>query len=212
MLDAGSLEVDASQPELMLRPWESLELGGMAVACGCGAGEAVRSVLPKVLSTARALVLDADALNAVAGDAQLQAQLTARAGRNGRSTVITPHPLEAARLLRCGSDEVQGDRLAAAKQLADRFRCVTVLKGSGSITAQSGQLPVVNFSGNARLASAGTGDVLAGMIAARLARGATAFEAASQAVFHHGLAADRWPPDRALTASRLALSFKEEIA
>ena len=204
LLDAASLGVDAAQPELMLRPWDSLDLAAMSVACGCGGGEAVRAVLPKVLSTARALVLDADALNAIAGDPQLQAQLTARAGRSGRATVITPHPLEAARLLACSSAEVQADRLAAAAELADRYRCVALLKGSGSITAQPGRLAVINFSGNARLATAGTGDVLAGMIAARLAQGEPAFDAASQATHIHGRTADCWPADQPLTAMRLA--------
>ena len=204
LLDAASLGVDAAQPELMLRPWDSLDLAAMSVACGCGGGEAVRAVLPKVLSTARALVLDADALNAIAGDPQLQAQLTARAGRSGRATVITPHPLEAARLLACSSADVQADRLAAAAELADRYRCIVLLKGSGSITAQPGRLPVINFSGNARLATAGTGDVLAGMIAARLAQGEVTFDAASQAAHVHGRIADCWPADQSLTARRLA--------
>jgi hydroxyethylthiazole kinase-like uncharacterized protein yjeF len=161
-------------------------------------------VLPKVLSTARALVLDADALNALAGDPQLQSQLKARATRGGRGAVITPHPLEAARLLERSTAQVQANRVAAAQQLADRFACVAVLKGSGTVIAAPGQLPVINFTGNALLATAGTGDVLAGMIAARLAQGATAFAAASDAVHVHGAAADRWQASMPLTASRLA--------
>ena len=204
LLDAGVLAVDGAQPELMLRPWESLELGAMSVACGCGGGEAVRSVLPKVLSTARALVLDADALNAIAADPQLQAQLKARAGRSGRSTVITPHPLEAARLLGRSTSDIQSDRLAAAAELARRFACVAVLKGSGSVTAAPDEWPVVNFTGNARLATAGTGDVLAGMIAARLAQGLEAMQAATDAVHAHGACADNWPEGKPLTASALA--------
>jgi NAD(P)H-hydrate repair Nnr-like enzyme with NAD(P)H-hydrate dehydratase domain len=135
----------------------------------------------------------------------LQAQLKARAGR-GRGTVITPHPLEAARLLGRDTAEVQARRLAAANDLAQRFGCVAVLKGSGSITAAPGQLPFINFSGNAKLATAGTGDVLAGMIAARMARGEDVFSAAHQAVQSHGERADRWPDELAFTASRLARS------
>lgn len=204
LLDPGAMAVDAAQPELMLRPWDSLDLSAMSVACGCGGGEAVRSVLPKVMSTARGLVLDADALNALASDTQLQSQLRARAGRSGRATVITPHPLEAARLLGRSAADVQANRMATAQELAQRFACVAVLKGSGSVTAAPGHLPVINFTGNARLATAGTGDVLAGMIAARLARGAAAFEAASEAVHAHGACADAWPQDQPLTASGLA--------
>ena len=204
LLDATAMTVDAVRPELMLRPWDSLDLTTMSVACGCGGGEAVRSVLPKVLSAARALVLDADALNAIAADPQLQSQLKARATRSGRATVITPHPLEAARLLGRTSAEVQANRMAAARELAQRFSCVAVLKGSGSITASPGELPVINFTGNAMLATAGTGDVLAGMVAARLAHGVPAFAAAQQAVHAHGACADHWPAGQALTAAELA--------
>ena len=79
-----------------------------------------------------------------------------------------------------------------------------MLKGSGSIIAAPAQTPVINPTGNARLASAGTGDVLAGMVGARLAGGLTAFDAACQAVYQHGLLADRWPSSQALVAGLLA--------
>ncbi|HXE47506.1 MAG TPA: NAD(P)H-hydrate dehydratase [Ramlibacter sp.] len=203
LLDGGTLSVDASQPELMFRPWDSLDLARMAVACGCGGGDAIRAALPKVLSTASSLVLDADALNAIAADTQLQSLLQARSRRQ-RPTVLTPHPLEAARLLGCEASHVQQDRLRAGRQLVDRFGCAVVLKGSGSIIAAPGAAPTINSTGNARLATAGTGDVLAGMVASRLASGASAFEAAAGAVYVHGLAADEWPAGMPLTASALA--------
>jgi NAD(P)H-hydrate repair Nnr-like enzyme with NAD(P)H-hydrate dehydratase domain len=76
--------------------------------------------------------------------------------------------------------------------LADRFGCVVVLKGSGSVIAAPGQLALINHSGNAVLASPGTGDVLAGMIGAILAAGLPARTAAAQAVLMHGRLADRW--------------------
>lgn len=79
-----------------------------------------------------------------------------------------------------------------------------VLKGSGSVIATPGQTPVINPTGDARLATAGTGDVLAGMVGARLAGGLDAFEAACQSVYQHGLEADRWPVGRALVADSLA--------
>ena len=202
MLD-GSLGVDVSQPDLMFRAWDTLDLGSMAVACGCGGGDVVRSALPKVLSTAGRLVLDADALNAIAADAQLQTLLQAR-GRRDRPTVLTPHPLEAARLLGCTASHVQADRLHAARELAQRFGCVVVLKGSGTVIASPSHVPFINATGNARLATAGTGDVLAGMIAAQLACGKAAEPAAAAAVYLHGLAADGWPAGRPLTASALA--------
>jgi hydroxyethylthiazole kinase-like uncharacterized protein yjeF len=201
-----ALPVDLAQAELMMRDWASLDLAAMTVACGCGGGDAVRAALPKVVSSARELVLDADALNAIAADPQLQSQLQAR-GRRGRPTVLTPHPLEAARLLSRTTQDVQSDRVAAAQSLALRFGCIVVLKGSGTVIAGPAQLPHINPTGNARLATAGTGDVLAGLIAARLASSEDTFAAACGAVFDHGLAADGWPADRPLTASALARAF-----
>jgi hydroxyethylthiazole kinase-like uncharacterized protein yjeF len=207
LLDGGAMTVDTSQPELMLRSWESLDLASITVACGCGGGDAVRAALPKILSTAASLVLDADALNAIASDVQLQTLLKARS-RRGRETVLTPHPLEAGRLLASGAGQVQSDRLHAARELATRFDCIVVLKGSGTVIAAPGVAPLINPTGNARLATAGTGDVLAGVVAARIANGASAFDAASSAVFAHGLAADNWPKPDALTASSLARAMR----
>lgn len=205
LLDPSAAPVDTAQPELMLRDARTLDLSNMTAVCGCGAGEAVGELLPRVLSTAAALVLDADALNVVAADGALQVQLASR-GKDGSPTVITPHPLEAARLLGRSVGEVQADRLAAARELATRFSVVAVLKGSGSVIASPGNAPpVINLSGNARLATAGTGDVLAGMIGAALAAGRPAFEAAREAVWQHGHIADTWPADAApLTAGSLA--------
>jgi len=79
-----------------------------------------------------------------------------------------------------------------------------VLKGSGSVIAAPAKTPHLNPTGNARLATAGTGDVLAGGVAALLAAGAEPFDAATAAAFRHGLAADRWPAGRTLTAGALA--------
>ena len=204
--NAPGLDVDPEQPELMFRSPEALDMANQVIVCGCGAGRSVHSVLAKVLSTARQLVLDADALNAVATDPQLQTQLKARHSR-GYSTVLTPHPLEAARLIGSSAAAVQADRLDAARQLAERFSCVVVLKGSGTIIAAPGRAAVVNLTGNALLATAGTGDVLAGLIGAFLASGQSSLDAAKNAVFEHGRRADSWAakkPGQALTASRLA--------
>jgi hydroxyethylthiazole kinase-like uncharacterized protein yjeF len=123
----------------------------------------------------------------------------------GAVTVLTPHPLEAARLLDCTANQVQQDRLGAAARLTHRFACTVVLKGSGTVITTPDQLPAINPTGNARLSTAGTGDVLAGMIGARLAAGMPAFQAACHAVFQHGQSADTWPESSVLTASRLAV-------
>jgi ADP-dependent NAD(P)H-hydrate dehydratase / NAD(P)H-hydrate epimerase len=196
---ATSLGLDPCRPELMFRAgWWSgpaTTLASATVVCGCGGGEAVRATLPRLLSVAPRLVVDADALNAIGGDASLQTLTTARAGR-GFATIVTPHPLEAARLLGSTTTAVQGDRLRAARELAERYRAVVVLKGSGTVVAVAGETARINASGNASLASAGTGDVLAGWIGGRWASasGATAFDVATRAVIEHGAAAEPETP------------------
>lgn len=193
-LDPTAPAVDSARPELMSRPaaWSAApaQLAAATVVCGCGGGDAVRGALPPLLSNAGRLLLDADALNAVAADASLGTLLAARAAR-GLPTLLTPHPLEAARLLGCSTAEVQADRLAAAQALALRFGAVVVLKGSGSVVAAPGRRPSVNPTGNALLATAGTGDVLAGWAGGLWAQGLEAFDAAVAAVWRHGRAADR---------------------
>ena len=211
LLDDGAITHIPTQPELMLRRFERLELQALTVVCGCGGGDAVSAVLPAVLHAAPRLVLDADALNVIAADATLQTALRQRAAA-GQATVLTPHPLEAARLLGRTSAEVQQHRLRAAVQLADRFACTVVLKGSGTVIATPGQAPLINPTGNARLATAGTGDVLAGLIGARLAAGQTADQAASAAVYLHGRAADCWPAASTLTAGTLARRLGAALA
>lgn len=205
---SGAFGVDGLHPELMMRSgWSQSDaavLAGATVVCGCGGGSAVRHRLPRLLSLAGRLVLDADALNALAADPQLMTQLRGRAHRS-LATVLTPHPLEAARLLACDTASIQSDRLAAARALVELTGSVVVLKGSGTVTAAPGLIPHINSTGNGSLASGGTGDVLAGWIGGRWAQAERqgtgtetewdcAFRAASQAVADHGAAAEPlWP-------------------
>ena len=203
------ITVDVIQPELMFRSVDALDLKRQVIVCGCGGGEAVKTVLAKILSTAVRAVFDADALNAISSDAQLQALLKARHSR-GYSTVLTPHPLEAARLLGINVAQIQASRLTAASQLAERFQCVVVLKGSGTVITAPGTVSAINSTGSALLATAGTGDVLAGMVGAGVAGGIQGadddFSAVCAAIFAHGQIADQWAlnkPGQALTASLL---------
>ena len=221
------LTVDTFQPELMFRNIEALDLATCTVVCGCGGGSSVKAVLPHILRMARQLVLDADALNAIAADAALVKLLKARSSvgvtpLGAAKTILTPHPLEAARLLGTTAATVQSDRLGAARQLAEMTGAVVVLKGSGTVICTpnyaddaddasyagiSRFTSCINSTGNPLLATAGTGDVLAGMVGAQLAHGLPAFDAACSAVFAHGKIADHWEqthPGKALTASRLA--------
>ncbi len=203
LLDDDSLGVDTQQPELMFRYLKALDLSALTLVCGCGGGDLIHGHLPEILASPTPVVMDADALNALAKDTGLQALLTGRIMRHA-ATVLTPHPLEAARLLGIATAQVQGDRLAAAQALANRFACTVVLKGSGTVIAAPGQTPLINPTGNAKLATGGTGDVLAGMVGAYLAAGMGSLEAAAAAVYAHGLAADQWPASRPLVAGALA--------
>jgi hydroxyethylthiazole kinase-like uncharacterized protein yjeF len=180
---------DSVQPEIMFRDGASYPLDEGTLVLGPGMGGSARAmqILARGLAGDAALVLDADALNLVAASVDLQQRLLARAA----PTLLTPHPLEAARLLGVTSQEVQRDRLAAARAIAARFNAIVVLKGSGSVIAGPQDAAVVNTTGNPGLASAGTGDVLAGICGSLLAQGWPVFEAALCAVWIHGAAADR---------------------
>lgn len=166
-LDPSASLTDAQHPEWLWTPRAWLPgqqaLERQTVVCGCGGGAQVASALPALLARAKRLVLDADALNAVTRDAQLRRQLRARCDR-GLATVLTPHPLEAARLLGSDTAQVQADRGLAARRLAGEFGAVVLLKGSGSVIACDGQLTTINPTGSASLSTGGTGDVLAGWI------------------------------------------------
>ncbi len=188
---AGRVYVDLlsqaalSRPELMR--WSAgAQFGDRTVVCGCGGGKDVAVRLPALLAGRQRLVLDADALNAIAAEPSVAAAVQSRQAL----TLLTPHPLEAARLLDTDTASVQADRLRAAAALANRFNCTVVLKGSGTVIAAPGRTPAVNSSGNASLATAGTGDVLAGWLGGLWAQAprSSAFDVACAAVHWHGLA------------------------
>ncbi len=195
LLRADQAPWDPGRPELMHPPPGLLNQGALlreaVVVCGCGAGTNVAQVLSEVLARTAWLVLDADALNAIAERHSLASLLRARRGR-GQHSIITPHPLEAARLLDCTTAVVQANRLAAAAALAQDLQCTVVLKGSGTVVAAPGEPTSINPSGNAALATAGTGDVLAGWLGGMWAQkpGGQTSAIARQAVWQHGDAAD----------------------
>ncbi|WP_085315824.1 NAD(P)H-hydrate dehydratase [Derxia lacustris] len=193
---AAAPAYDPLHPEIM---WRALgnadELAALGGACvvgpGLGQSAAARAVLHGLLAGAGRLVLDADALNLIAADAALAAALAARADLADRPpAILTPHPLEAARLLGGDAASVNADRVASALRLARQHRCVAVLKGAGTVIAAPDGRWRINPTGNPGLASGGTGDVLAGLTGALLARCADSFEVACAAVWLHGRAAD----------------------
>jgi ADP-dependent NAD(P)H-hydrate dehydratase / NAD(P)H-hydrate epimerase len=193
----------AREPALMCRPVADLAVASMAVVAGCGGGggEAITAHLPALITSARTLVLDADALNVLAARPDLQKLLTQRPAH---TTALTPHPLEAARLLGSSTAEVQAHRLDCAQTLATKLRSTVVLKGSGSIVATPHAPPWISTTGNPRLATGGTGDVLAGLLGAYLAQGLNSDHAARLAVYRHGRVADLWPSERSFSATVLA--------
>lgn len=151
------------------------------VALGPGLGQNPwgRSLYEAVLASGKPLVLDADALNLLA----------AAPRRLPAGTVLTPHPGEAARLLGIATAEVQRDRPAAARALAERYGAVAVLKGAGSFIADGERLHLCPY-GNPGMAVGGMGDVLTGVIAALMAQGLDSGTAARLGVLAHALAGD----------------------
>lgn len=154
----------------------------LAIGPGLGTGPDQRALMAAVLDRVELpVVIDADGLNVLAGHTD---ELAARAG----PTVLTPHPAELARLLDLSVPEVQADRVRGARSAAERFGCIVVLKGHRSVIAEESGRIAVNPTGGPELASAGTGDVLTGAVAALLAAGLGPFEAAWCAVYVHGVA------------------------
>ena len=188
-------QVDPLMPEVMMRAaTQRIDAGAdtdtdaIVIGCGLGITGAAVRVLASVLKRDMPLVIDADALNLIAESAELATLCQQRKKRNA-ATIITPHPAEAARLLGASTASVQADRLRTVRDLANGYSCVAVLKGAGTVI-NDGDATTINTSGNPLLATAGTGDVLAGMVGALLAQGYDAAVAAQLGVFLHGAAAD----------------------
>ncbi len=190
---AGFLEqppvYDALHPELMCRLAETLDFtkGVIALGPGLGCSEAGALLLKRTLHSSLPLILDADALNLLAAQSSLQELLSERV----QPILLTPHPLEAARLLECSVTDIQQDRLKAARKLAQRYHAHVILKGAGSVIASPDGQIVINTTGNAGLATAGSGDVLTGICAGLLAQHPTQPGlVARAATWLHGAAAD----------------------
>ncbi|MDR1367528.1 MAG: NAD(P)H-hydrate dehydratase, partial [Candidatus Accumulibacter sp.] len=188
LLAENAPAIDPLQPELMLRtPDNLLHLPLTALACGPGIGENSEVLLKRVCALDIPLILDADALNLLARSTELQKGVAARRA----STVLTPHPAEAARLLDRDTAAIQSDRVSAALELANRFNAHVALKGCGTLIASPDGKWFVNASGNPGLSTAGSGDTLTGFVCALIAQGWPPREALLCAVHLHGAAADR---------------------
>jgi len=191
-LDAR-LSLDPLHPEIMFRAAAGFDLAKRTLVAGPGMGDSAqaRTLLRDAIAGDAPLILDADALNQLAAEPGLQEAVRTRSPM----AVLTPHPLEAARLLGVTTKVVQADRLAAARELAARCGAVVVLKGSGTVIAHPDGRVAINTTGNAGLATGGAGDVLSGLTGTLLAQGWDAWLAALGAVWLHGAAADRLVAD-----------------
>jgi NAD(P)H-hydrate epimerase len=172
----------ASEVTRALRSYDVLLIGP-----GLGQGESqdalVRQILTSISSDGARVVVDADGLNALARAPQWWERVEA-------NCVLTPHPGEFARLTRRETADIQSDRLGAAREAGSAWKQTVVLKGAHSVIASPGGAAAVNPYANPALASAGTGDVLAGAIAGYLAHGLSPFEAAACGVYLHAATAE----------------------
>jgi hydroxyethylthiazole kinase-like uncharacterized protein yjeF len=187
------LPCDPMQPELMLRTAEEVFALASVLAIGPGLGQtaAAAELLRRAIDVPLPLVVDADGLNLLATHPVFARHLA----RRETPVVLTPHPVEAARLLSASVADIQADRVDSALKLAAHFRADVVLKGCGSVIATADGRWAINTTGNAGLASAGSGDVLTGMVAALLAQAWPAEMALACGVHLHGTAADQLAAD-----------------
>jgi NAD(P)H-hydrate epimerase len=149
------------------------------------------------------LVLDADAITVLAGH-------TAAIASAKCPVILTPHPGEFAALLGLKVEDVQDDRLGMTKMAAEKLGCVVVLKGAGTLIAAPGLPAAVNLTGNPGMASGGSGDVLAGILAGLVGQGIPPFGAACAAVWLHGRAGDLAAAEKA-QASLIAPDLIEKL-
>lgn len=183
----GVAALVAARPEAMTHAVEDADAlaplleraGVLAVGPGLGRGDWGRELFEAAVACGKPLILDADGLT-----------LLSLHPRPLPQAILTPHPGEAARLLGCSNQDVQADRFEAVAQLSQRFDCVVVLKGAGTLVAGPGETTAVIGAGNPGMATGGMGDVLTGVIAALHAQALPAFRAAVFGALLHGAAGD----------------------
>lgn len=178
------------------------KMTAVSVGCGLGNSENTRKITEYVIKHADCpIIIDADGINSIVDNINV---LKERTG-DRRGTVITPHPLEFSRISGLSVDEIQADRIGAAKRFAEEYGVTVLLKGAYSIIADPSGEVTVNSVGSAALAKGGSGDVLTGIIAAMLAQGLPPYTAASAGAYCHGYAAIL------LLAEELATKLVNEI-
>ena len=178
------LQTKLAEP-VWLPPASLSDTAMTAFLCGCGLGrsrdEELQCLLPRISVPA---VYDADCINFFALHKDVMDELSS-------PYILTPHPMELARLTGLSVEQIQADRGGIASAFAVEHGCVVVLKGHGTVVASPDGRVAVNSTGSHALAKGGSGDVLAGVIASLLAQGQTPFDAACIGVYAHGLAGER---------------------
>ncbi len=188
MVDTYSDEKDITNKLQLLLDWSTAAILGP----GIGTENIARFLVKKVLgSYDKDIVLDADALNILATDDELM-KLASEYARNGKKLIITPHLGEFSRLSKKGISECKENMLFYPKELANKLHCTVVCKDARTVVADSiGKKIYINMSGNDGMATAGSGDVLAGIMGAMLSHKLPAFETACISVYLHGLSGDK---------------------
>jgi len=159
----------------------------LIIGPGLGQHSSTQKLVRKIVTDIdKPMVLDADGLNALAGHLEIFSAIRSKPF----SKILTPHPGEIARLLGKSIEEIQKNRKNIARSFAIRYNCILVLKGNKTVIADHKGKIYINNTGNPGMATAGSGDVLTGIIASFLGQGLDAFSAAKYAVYLHGLAGD----------------------
>ena len=181
-----------SVPEGICKSWDKvkenlMQYDAIAIGPGMGTGEKTASILIRVLSKYDGpVMIDADGLNTIAADENLQALVK----KTHAKVIMTPHVGEARRLLGGQADQGTMTREELAEALIKKYNCIVVMKGAGTIVALSETEAYINTTGNPGMATAGSGDVLTGIVATFAGQGMAAGDAARAGVFVHGLAGD----------------------
>ena len=151
----------------------------ISIGCGLTTSKSAQKTVKDTLTTFSDIptVIDADGLNILA---KLNIKLP-------EQVILTPHPMEAARLLNTSTEEILKDTKISAKKISEKYGCVTVLKGHNTVVSSQNNDLYINETGNSALAKAGSGDVLTGMVAGLLAQKMELYEAAKLGVYLHGL-------------------------
>lgn len=179
-IEAGSINREAVSDIIRLSAGNDV----LAIGPGIGREEETAAAVRETITTAECpIVIDADALNALAGNTNLLNECAAL-------PVLTPHPGEMARLTGLSTESVNADRIAIARQAAAEWGSIVVVKGASTVVAFPDGEVYINTTGNAGMATGGTGDVLTGIIAGLIAQGLSSHDAAVAGVYIHGLAGD----------------------